>query len=134
MGIQTPPPVNNTVDPTFASDSNRAASTSWVRRCFGAMATAAGFAFDNSAASGGINLPSWLGGFQARWGTIAAQGAVAFKTPFSNACLGVAPVSEAGAGVHVRVHAVGGTITVNGFTYDTENVNNSAGRYWAWGY
>lgn len=133
MPLRQPPPITKDSDPTYANDSALPVSSSWVRRALSAIATTAGFSIQTNAASGGINFPSWLGGWQVRWGTMAAQGAVNFWQPFTTQCAGVVPQSTAGTGVYVRVHAVSGSITVNGFTYDTENVNNSAGNYIAWG-
>lgn len=133
MPLNGAPVADKDNDPTYADDSGKAISSSWIRRGLQTLANAAGFFFTQNAASGGLGFPTWLGGFQLRWGTIAEHGAVNFASAFPGQCLGVLVGSEAGSGVHVRVHVVHGTITAAGFTYDTENVNNSAGRYFAWG-
>lgn len=71
-GIVTP--ITQTGDPSFSDDSRRPASTGWIRRAMGAIATAAGFAV-LLAANGYIKFPSWLGSWIVQWGEVNTNGA-----------------------------------------------------------
>jgi hypothetical protein len=80
-----------TNDATFADNSSKAASTSWMRGAMLAIATAAGFAFSLGAA-GYVKFPSWLGAWIIQWGgstgSIASGGTqnIAFPIAFPNNC------------------------------------------------
>ena len=76
--------LTSTNDLTFADNSKRPASTSWIRGAMSAIATAAGFAF-SAAENGYLKLPSWLGGIIFQWGiaTTGGTGQAVFTLPIT---------------------------------------------------
>lgn len=80
-------------DPTFADNSTKAASTSWVRAAMATLASAAGFSAV-LAATGYIKFPSWFGGWVVQWGTVTTNGSglatITFPLTFPTAGFGVA--------------------------------------------
>jgi hypothetical protein len=82
--------VTSTSDPTYADNSSKPASTSWVRAAMGAIATAAGFSI-NLAANGYCKFPNWLGGWIIQWASGSASYASGtlntFPVTFPTICL-----------------------------------------------
>lgn len=77
-------------DPSFADNSSKAASTSWIRAALSSIFAAAGFSV-TLAPTGHIKFPSLLGGLVIQWGRIVhASGSTAvtfngvFEIPFPN--------------------------------------------------
>ncbi len=95
-------------DPTFADNSSKAASTSWVRGAMSAIATAAGFAA-SFAANGYVKFPSWLGGLIVQWGTVSAGAnaatAVTFPLAFPTASRLALALSLDTTGATYRINA-----------------------------
>ncbi len=56
-------------DPTFADNSEKAASTGWIRRAMTAIAIADGFSISLTT-NGYIRFPDWLGNFVMQWGRV----------------------------------------------------------------
>jgi hypothetical protein len=82
-GIST---VTAASDPTFANNSSKPASTSWVRGAMLSIATAAGFAASMTT-PGYVKFPSWLGGLVIQWGVVSGiasggNGVVTFPIAF----------------------------------------------------
>lgn len=91
--IQQSQEVTSASDPTFADNSAKVSSTSWVRGAMSAISTAAGFVFSASA-NGYIKFPSWLGGWIVQWGSVTTTGANvtaswSYPIAFPNAVYGV---------------------------------------------
>lgn len=98
---------DTSTNPATTDNSNRIATTSWVRSAIAnivngsflsSLAAAAGFAF-SAGANGYLKLPSWLGGLMLQWGRFYAQddsyNALTFPVAFPNACLSVSASIEA---------------------------------------
>lgn len=96
-------------DPTFANNSSKAASTSWVRGAMLAIATAAGFAI-STAENGYIKLPSWLGGLVIQWGVLSAAAntttALTYPIAFPTAARVALALSLDTTGATYRVNAL----------------------------
>lgn len=65
--------VTSSSDPMFVDDSEKPASTGWIRRAMAAVATAAGFFIDIQASFMVVKFPSWLGSVVIQMGTTAVS-------------------------------------------------------------
>lgn len=118
-------------DPTYADNSTKWVTTSWLRNAMGAIATAAGFSYSFTP-NGYIKCPSWLAGFIIQWGgttsdhdhngTTVLRQAMTFPIAFPNTALKVIPFVEERAnasGAGSTVTAAYRDITLTGFTHVT---------------
>ncbi len=127
--------VTATNDATFANNSVRPVSTSWVRGAMAAIATAAGFAMSLSA-SGYIKFPSWLGSWIVQWGTLASTNVgVGFPIAFPTVVSGIFTQAQSAGNSSINVNV--GLISTAGFSIypSTGGGATTVGMYWfAFGY
>ena len=127
--------VTATNDASFADNSGKPASTSWVRGAMSAIATAAGFAY-SFAANGYIKFPSWLGGFIAQWGSggtiaVGSNAAYTFPLAFPNNVYSIVanPLCNANTSTPVGV-GITSSPTLTGFTAYNESSGGSIAINW----
>lgn len=106
--------VTSTNDATFADNSVKPASTSWVRGAMLNIATAAGFSV-SFGTNGYVKFPSWLGGVIIQWGSIPSAASATTNASFPITFPGGAPFQVLASGYNIS-GGVQAYVTVNDAT------------------
>lgn len=118
--------VTSANDATFADNSSKPASTSWIRGAMSAIATAAGFA-TSYATNGYIKFPSWLGGFIIQWGTVpfvsSNVSTVNWPVAFPSSVLSVMALNPS---VGIVITTTGASATQGNFAISVSGTTNGS--------